>query len=71
MISSLLPEVHIAILRSSDIHESLSQVLRLREVRSAASVVLISGPSRTADIEMTLTIGVHGPKELYVLCLDD
>lgn len=71
MFSSLLPEVHIAILRASDIHDSLSQVLRLGEVRAAASAVLISGPSRTADIEMTLTIGVHGPKELHVLCLDD
>jgi len=71
LISSLLPEVHIAILRTSDIRESLPQVLRLIEVQSAACVVLISGPSRTADIEMTLTIGVHGPKELYVLCLDE
>ena len=71
LFSSLLPEVHIAILRTSDIRESLPQVLRLREVQSAACVVLISGPSRTADIEMTLTIGVHGPRELYVLCLDE
>jgi len=71
LFSSLLPEVHIAILRTSDIRESLPQVLRLIEVQSAACVVLISGPSRTADIEMTLTIGVHGPRELYVLCLDE
>lgn len=71
LFSSLLPEVHIAILRTSDIRESLPQVLGMREIQSAASVVLISGPSRTADIEMTLTIGVHGPRELYVLCLDE
>jgi len=32
--------------------------------------VIISGPSRTADIEMTLTIGVHGPGQLYVFCLE-
>ena len=71
MFSSLLPEVHIAILYASDIHENLTQVLRLEEFQVAGSAVLISGPSRTADIEMTLTIGVHGPKELHVLCLDD
>ncbi len=71
MFPSLLPETHIAILNISDIYEDLSQVLNLMEVESATSVVLISGPSRTADIEMSLTIGVHGPKELFVLCVED
>jgi L-lactate dehydrogenase complex protein LldG len=33
--------------------------------------VLVTGPSRTADIEMTLTIGVHGPGELHVFLIDD
>ena len=36
----------------------------------ASSLNLISGPSRTADIEMTLTIGVHGPGQVIVFCLD-
>jgi L-lactate dehydrogenase complex protein LldF len=67
--TSLLPDTHIAILKEEDIYKNLPQVLRLREVREASSVVLISGPSRTADIEMTLTIGVHGPGELHVFCV--
>jgi len=64
--ASLLPEVHIAVLRASDIEENLAKVLNLRKVEDYPSVVLVSGPSRTADIEMTLTIGVHGPGELHV-----
>jgi L-lactate dehydrogenase complex protein LldF len=67
--TSLVPEVHIAVLHSEAIYQSLTQVLRLRKVREASSVVLISGPSRTADIEMTLTIGVHGPTEVHVFCI--
>ena len=64
--TSLLPEIHIAIVRSSQIVRTLEDALREPEIAHAASTVLISGPSRTADIEMTLTIGVHGPKELVV-----
>lgn len=67
--TSLLPEIHIAILEESAIYANLPQVFEMREVREAASVSLISGPSRTADIEMTLTIGVHGPGEIYVFCV--
>jgi L-lactate dehydrogenase complex protein LldF len=67
--SSLLPDIHIAILYERDIYKNLPQVLRLQEVKDASSVVLISGPSRTADIEMTLTIGVHGPGEIHVFCV--
>jgi L-lactate dehydrogenase complex protein LldF len=68
--ASLLPEIHIAVIRASQIVRSLEEALQMKEVREAASVVLISGPSRTADIEMTLTIGVHGPKELIVYMVE-
>jgi L-lactate dehydrogenase complex protein LldG len=62
----LLPDIHIAILRESDIVPALPDALRRLELRVAPFAVIITGPSRTADIEMTLSIGVHGPKELHV-----
>jgi hypothetical protein len=62
--ASLLPEIHIAILKSSNILPSLPAAMRL--VKNTSAAVFITGPSRTADIEMTLTIGVHGPKEIHV-----
>jgi L-lactate dehydrogenase complex protein LldF len=69
--ASLLPEIHIALLREKDIYEQLDQVIQIKDIRKASAAVLISGPSRTADIEMTLTIGVHGPGELHVICMED
>jgi len=68
--ASLLPAVHLAILKEEDILPDLTHALSLEEIREASSTVIISGPSRTADIEMTLTIGVHGPGQLYVFCLE-
>lgn len=69
--ASLLPETHIAILNLGDLHPGLEDVLNTPLVRNSPSAVVITGPSRTADIEMTLTIGVHGPGELIVLLVDD
>ncbi|MBI3153396.1 MAG: LUD domain-containing protein [Chloroflexi bacterium] len=66
--ASLLPEIHIAVLKSKDILPSLPDAMDL--VKDKNSAVFITGPSRTADIEMTLTIGVHGPKEIHVF-VDD
>ena len=66
---SLLPEIHLAVLRKADIRANLTQVLGLREVREASAVALVTGPSRTGDIEMSLTIGVHGPGEVHVFCV--
>jgi L-lactate dehydrogenase complex protein LldF len=67
--ASLLPEIHIAVLRSSDLLPSLEAALAIPEVSTSPGTVLVSGPSRTADIEMTLTIGVHGPGENHVFLL--
>ena len=66
---SLVPPVHIAIVRASTICETLSEALALlrKDKEISPAVTFITGPSRTADIELTLTIGVHGPQELYVI----
>jgi len=67
--ASLLTEVHMAVIHEEDILDNLMQVMNLREVREAPAAVIITGPSRTADIEMALTIGVHGPGEVIVFCV--
>jgi L-lactate dehydrogenase complex protein LldF len=67
--ASLLPETHLAILRTSQLVADLPEALAA--TRNASNAVLVTGPSRTADIEMTLTIGVHGPKEIIVFLVDD
>lgn len=71
-LASLLPHMHIAVLAEDTIHATMKDWLTEsgeRLLREAPQVSLISGPSRTADIEMTLTTGVHGPKRLIVFCL--
>ena len=65
--ASLLPETHIAVVHREQLVSSLEEAMRLPELWRSSASVFITGPSRTADIEMTLTIGVHGPKELLVI----
>ena len=67
--ASLLPEIHIALLRESEILPSLDQGVHL--MRGSKSAVFITGPSRTGDIEMSQTIGVHGPGEVHVFLVDE
>lgn len=70
---SLVSPVHIAILEASRIVESLMDMM-VREDWAAGmptNMILISSPSKTADIQQTLAYGAHGPKELIVVLVED
>jgi len=77
LLVSLLPPVHIAIVRVQQISGGLDEVIsklsveRLGRNEPTRSVSFITGPSRTSDVELTLSIGVHGPKELHVILVED
>lgn len=70
---SLVPPIHIALLRASTIQDSFwSAVKALGWGRALPpNALMISGPSKTADIEQTLAYGVHGPKRLIVVLVND
>jgi L-lactate dehydrogenase complex protein LldG len=70
---SLVPPRHLAFIPGSVILDSLDQVMEKlgKTVHPPAAIELISGPSRTSDIEMDLSIGVHGPIEVYVIVMTD
>lgn len=70
---SLVPPVHIAVLHASEIYATLYDAMRAQNWAAGlpSNALLISGPSKTADIEQTLAYGVHGPRELIVLLVED
>jgi L-lactate dehydrogenase complex protein LldG len=66
---SLVPPIHFALLEASKIHADLYSAMRDErwETGLPSNALLISGPSKTADIQLTLAYGAHGPRELIVL----
>jgi L-lactate utilization protein LutC len=76
--TSLLPDVHVAVFGRDRLVETLEQVGVMLEALHAdadrasagAMINFITGPSRTADIELTLTRGVHGPKEVHAVFVE-
>lgn len=70
---SLLPPVHLAFIETSKLRDNLFDVLEEITLLGMppSAIEMISGPSRTSDIEMDLSIGVHGPIEVYVVVIDD
>ena len=73
--TSLLPPVHIAVAQADQVVETIEDLLIFRQVElleereSNWYMNLISGPSKTADIEQTIVIGVHGPGEVHLVVI--
>jgi L-lactate dehydrogenase complex protein LldG len=69
---SLVPPLSIVLLRRSTLLADFNAYVQHRgDVAMPTNLLLISGPSKTADIQQTLAYGAHGPKELWVLLVND
>jgi len=71
---SIYPNVHIVLAYTSQLVMDINDAFKLLKIKYGNSqpslISTITGPSRTADIEKTLVLGAHGPKELFVFLLD-
>ncbi len=67
---STLPSIHVALIGTGQILADKVAVFEQINPLTSRYIAFITGPSRTADIERVLTIGVHGPKRLVIVCVD-
>ena len=70
-LASLLPEVHVGITQSSPLFADLNAYFAQQDGPMPSRLTQISGPSRTGDIEGTMTVGVHGPRRVIHWILKD
>lgn len=68
---STLPRTHIALVSTASLLPDLPSLLNRIDAAKMMYIAFITGPSRTADIERVLTIGVHGPARLVIVMVDD
>jgi L-lactate dehydrogenase complex protein LldG len=66
---SLLPDVHVTLLREDLILPGLDELFAALGDDLPSALAIVSGPSRSADIEQKLAVGVHGPREVHVVLL--
>ncbi len=67
-VSPILTPVHVVILKRSRILATQGDFFQLPDLgKTGSAQIIMTGPSRTADIEKVLTLGAHGPKQLYVI----
>jgi len=65
--NSLLPEVHVSLLREDRILPGLAELFEVLGQDLPSALAIVTGPSRSGDIEQTLVVGVHGPGEVHVV----
>ena len=70
-LAAALPWIHIALLSTDTIVADLPALMSRMHPSRNRYITLTTGPSRTADIERVLAIGVHGPERLIIVCIDD
>jgi len=67
---TLIPDYHLCIVFTNQIHETVPEAIR-RVAASTSPITTVSGPSATSDIEMTRVKGVHGPRCLDVIIVEE
>jgi L-lactate dehydrogenase complex protein LldG len=70
-LASALPLIHVAVVPSDAILPDMASALARIHPQQCGYISMITGPSRTADIERVLTIGVHGPARLVIVFVDE
>jgi len=67
--NSLLPDVHVTLLLEDRILPGLDELFAVLGADLPSSLAIVTGPSRSADIEQKLAVGVHGPREVHVVLI--